>query len=122
VKTKQLIVRFLDLRQGTTIAGHTLQIEVPLFKLTVYGGKPVNPATVDRVWRDLRTVGNTYLEQNGYAVTEDTEHRGKEKQYIIRRLVNEIHRDSERKATEQRDDNFVNRSQEPSSEGTRIIP
>ena len=121
MKTKQLIVRFLDLRQGATIAGHILQTEVPLFAMRVYN-KVVNPATVDRAWRLLRTTDSAYLEKSGYAVSEDLDHRGKEKQYIIRRLVNEVHRDSERKATEQGNNNLVNGSQEPSTTGAGVIP
>jgi len=95
--TKQLIVRFLDLRHGTTIAGHILQVEVPIFSLNTFN-KPILPSTIDRAWRELRTEGDSFLANNGYNVSEDLDYRGKEKRFIIRRS-NEIHRDSKGQAT-----------------------
>lgn len=120
MKTKQIIVRFLDLYQGTTIGSHALQTQLPTFAQNVYN-KYVNPATVDREWRLLRG-DSTYLEKNGYTITEDLDHRGREKRYIIRRLVNEIHRNSEGQTTEQGNDNSVNRSQSSHSGGAGVIP
>jgi len=108
MKTKAIMVRFLDTYSGTSISSHTLQLAIPEFALKVYG-KYVNPETVSREWRKLRD-DKKYLEQNGYSIIEDMLNKSREKKFIIRRL-SEVHRDSSKGSKEQRDDNPTDRSE-----------
>jgi len=84
MKISQLIIRYLDLHQGTTIESHTIQLQIPTMAKSIYG-KTVTPATVDREWRRLRS-DQELLEKNGYKIEENEDYKGKEKQFKIIRL------------------------------------
>jgi hypothetical protein len=107
--TKMLIVRFLDVNQGISIASHTIQKEIPEFAFRVYG-KMVNPETISRAWREMRE-DTTFLKKNGYSVMEDMYSTGKEKKFIIRR-ISEVHRNSQGKSEQTGDNNSVIGSEE----------
>jgi len=89
---KMIIVRFLDLHRGVSIASHTIQKDIPEFAARTFN-KMVNPDTISRAWREMRE-DTRFLEKYGYSVIEDPSYAGKEKKFIIRRL-SEIHRDSQ---------------------------
>lgn len=110
MKTKQIMIRFLDSYPGTIIGSHNLQLEIPKFAQNIYG-KYVNPETVSREWRKLRE-DKEFLKLNGYSIIEDMTAKGKEKKFIIRR-INEVHRNSEGQAEQSGDNNPVG-----SAEGT----
>jgi len=116
--TKMIIVRFLDTHRGVSIASHTIQKDIPVFALQIYG-KMVNPETISRAWREMRE-DTRFLEKYGYSVIEDSSYTGKEKKFIIRRL-SEIHRDSQGESKQAGDDNPVVRPEETSPTRTGII-
>lgn len=109
MRTKDIMMRFLDTYSGTSIGSHTLQIQIPIFAKNVYG-KNVNPETISRVWRNLRSDKN-FLAKNGYSIIESLEDKGREKKFIIRR-TSEIHRDSPTVSEQTGDSNSINRSKE----------
>ena len=114
---KMIIVRFLDLHRGVSIASHTIQKDIPEFAARTFN-KMVNPDTISRAWREMRE-DTRFLEKYGYSVIEDPSYAGKEKKFIIRRL-SEIHRDSQGESKQAGDDNPVVRPKEtpPTRAGT----
>lgn len=102
MKIRTIIVRFLDTFSGTFIESHTLQRDVPEFASKIYGVL-VNPETISREWRHLRS-DTKFLRDNGYSIIEELGHKGKEKRWQIRKL-NEIHRNSSRESEQSKQDN-----------------
>ncbi len=113
MKIKDIIIRYLEVRGDKAIniplANHIIQTKVPEFALNIYG-RIVSPATCDRVWRLLRN-DPVYLRIKGLVVNNYYKSGSKEKHFIVRKSI-EIHRNSTKQSSEQREDNPSNRSAE----------